>query len=106
MMGVQREERDTLCFIYFFSLVSLFFFLCLFFWIYKIISLKVSGKKRAKKKKKKKKKEERNCRKKKKEETHCFFFFFFVETGDSYILTNKPLDGLLLLRYKKRSKLH
>ena len=45
--GVEREERDTLCFIYFFSLVSLFFFLCLFFWIYKIISLKVSGKKRA-----------------------------------------------------------
>ena len=73
MMGVQREERDTLCFIYFFSLVSLFF-LCLFFWIYKIISLKVSKKKSEKEEEEE---EERREELSKKEKRRDALFFFF-----------------------------
>ena len=74
MMGVQRRERYSLFYLFFFIGLSLLLPLS-FFLIYKIISLKVSGKKRAKKKKKKKKKKKRGIVEKRKKKRRIVFFF-------------------------------
>ena len=90
MMGVQREERYSLFYLFFFIGLSLLLPLCLFFWIYKIISLKVSKKKSEKEEEEEERREELSKKEKRRDE--LFFFFLCGNRRQLYILINHLMD--------------